>query len=103
MDLRISALFLSVASCLIAADVSQVRVIEQIVAKVNGDIITRGELEKSRQVLEQELKQQNVPPEKKGDLLKEREADGLRDQIDQLWLVQKGKQLDINADADVTR
>src|ERR1700730_8211596 len=103
MDLRVSALFLSVAGCLTAADVSQVKVIEQIVAKVNGDIITRGELEKSRQVLELELKQQSVPPEKRSALLKEREADGLRDQIDQLLLVQKGKQLDINVDADVTR
>jgi peptidyl-prolyl cis-trans isomerase SurA len=103
MDLRIWALFLSVAGSLSAADVSQVKVIEQIVAKVNGDIITRGELEKSRQVLEAEMKQQNVPPEKRGELLKEREADGLRDQIDQLLLVQKGKQLDINVDADVTR
>src|SRR2546423_1286256 len=103
MDLRVLALFLCVAGCLTAADVSQVKVIEQIVAKVNGDIITRGELEKSRQVLELELKQQNVPPGKRGELLKEREADGLRDQIDQLLLVQKGKQLDINVDADVTR
>jgi parvulin-like peptidyl-prolyl isomerase len=103
MDLRIWALFLSVAGSVSAADVRQVKVIEQIVAKVNGDIITRGELDKSRQVLEAELKQQSVPPEKRSELLKEREADGLRDQIDQLLLVQKGKQLDINVDADVTR
>src|SRR5579864_5433428 len=103
MDSRIWALFLPVAGVLSAADVSQVKVIEQIVAKVNGDIITRGELEKSRQVIELEMKQQNVPPEKRGELLKEREADGLRDQIDSLLLVQKGKQLDINVDADVTK
>jgi peptidyl-prolyl cis-trans isomerase SurA len=103
MDSRVWAVFLAVAGSLNAADVNQVKVIEQIVAKVNGDIITRGELEKSRQVLELEMKQQNVPPEKKGDLLKEREADSLRDQIDQLLLVQKGKQLDIKVDAEVTR
>ena len=30
-------------------------------------------------------------------------ADGLRDQIDQLLLVQKGKDLNINVDADVNR
>ena len=100
---RLWTVFLAVSGSVIAADVSQVRVVEQIVAKVNGDIITRGELEKSRQVLEQELKQQNVPPEKRGEVLKEREADGLRDQIDQLLLVQKGKQLDINVDAEVTK
>src|SRR5216684_5221039 len=100
MVLRFLVVSLAAFVSIAAADV---KVIEQIVAKVNGDIITRGELEKSRQVLELELKQQNVPPEKRGELLKEREADGLRDQIDQLLLVQKGKQLDINVDADVTR
>jgi peptidyl-prolyl cis-trans isomerase SurA len=103
MDFRVWASLLFIAGSLSAADVSQVKVIEQIVAKVNGDIITRGELEKSRQVLELELKQQNVPPEKWGGLLKERQADGLRDQIDSLLLVQKGKQLDINVDAEVTK
>ena len=101
MDLRVWALFLSVAGCLSAADVSQVKVIEQIVAKVNGDIITRGELEKMRPGFELDMKQQNVPPEKRAEVLKEREADALRDQIDSLLLVQKGKQLDINVDPDL--
>jgi peptidyl-prolyl cis-trans isomerase SurA len=87
--------------CSVAA--AEVNVIEQIVAKVNGDIITRGELEKSRQALEQELKQQNLPPDKRQQLLKEREADALKDQIDQLLLVQKGKELNINVEAEVTR
>jgi peptidyl-prolyl cis-trans isomerase SurA len=103
MELRVWALLLSLAGCVNAADVSQVKVIEQIVAKVNGDIITRGELERMRPGFELEIKQQNVPPDKRAEVLKEREADALRDQIDSLLLVQKGKQLDINVDAEVTK
>lgn len=95
------------AAALHAADIppsSNVRVIEEIVAKVNNDIITRGELERTRAQLEYEIRQQ------KGlsgpDLDKEvrlHQADALRDQIDQLLLVQKGKDLNINVDPDVTR
>jgi peptidyl-prolyl cis-trans isomerase SurA len=97
---RVLVAFLAVFGIVEASDV---RVVEQIVAKVNGDIITRGELEKTRQAMEQELKQQNIPPEKREAALNEKAADALRDQIDQLLLVQKGKQLDINVDAEVTK
>ena len=97
---RALLVFLAVFYSATAADVT---VVEQIVAKVNGDIITRGELEKTRSAMEQEMKVQNIPPEKREAALNERAADSLRDQIDQLLLVQKGKQLDINVDADVTK
>ena len=66
---------------------AEVKVIEQIVAKVNGDIITRGELERSQPALEEELKQQNAPPARLKELLKQNEADALRDQVDALLLV----------------
>ena len=92
-------LWLSVAGAVGA----EVKVIEQIVAKVNGDIITRGELEHSRQALEAELKQQSAPAAKMRDLLKEKEADALRDQIDQLLLVQKAKELSIDVTAEVKK
>src|SRR3989442_10459603 len=100
MVLRFLVVSLAALVSIAAADV---KVIEQIVAKVNGDIITRGELERSRQVLEAELKQQNAPEEKIRELLKEREADALKDQIDSLLLVQKSKELNISVDAEVTR
>src|SRR5205809_1183525 len=91
------------AVCAGIAAAADVQVVEQIVAKVNGDIITRGELDRSRQALELELKQQNVPPAKMQEMLKEREADALKDQIDQLLLVQKAKELSISVNAEVTR
>lgn len=78
-------------------------VIEEIVAKVNGQIITRGELEKERQEVGAQLRQQGLIGKALDDATNLRMADGLRDQIDQLLLVQKGKELGINVDADVTR
>jgi peptidyl-prolyl cis-trans isomerase SurA len=97
---RVLTVFLTVFGAVAAAEV---KVVEQIVAKVNGDIITRGELERSRQVLEAELKQQKVPEAKMQELLREREADALKDQIDTLLLVQKAKELNISVDAEITR
>src|SRR5438034_11169777 len=80
-----------------------VRVVEEIVAKVNGDIITKGEIERSRQEIEAQLKQQGVNAATLEKAVKEREKDALRDQIDQLLLVQHGKDLNINVDGEVTK
>lgn len=79
------------------------RVVEEIVAKVNGDIITRSEIERSRTAIAQELRQQGVKGAELQNLLKEREKDALRDEIDRLLLVQRGKDLSINVDPDITR
>jgi peptidyl-prolyl cis-trans isomerase SurA len=84
----------------IAADV---RVIEEIAAKVNGDIITRSELEQTRREIEQSLRAEGATGGKLQDQLREMTANALRDQIDQLLLVQRGKDLAISVDADVTR
>lgn len=91
-------------SLIYAAEAPKIRVIEEIVAKVNNDIITRGELEHTRQQLEAELKQQkNLAGVALATELQKHQADALRDQIDQLLLVQRAKDLNINVDPDVTR
>lgn len=77
--------------------------IEEIIAKVNGDIVTRSELERSRRQLEAELRQQGVPANQMQKSLEERGRAVLRDRIDQLLLVQKAKELSINVDADVSK
>ena len=101
----LSAACLLVASHLFAADrpEPQARLVEEIVAKVNGEIITRGELEKQRVAIEAELQQQGLIGTALQDAAGKKAADGLRDQIDQLLLVQKGKELNINVDSDVNR
>ncbi|HZT28677.1 MAG TPA: peptidylprolyl isomerase [Bryobacteraceae bacterium] len=88
---------------LATASAADVRVVEEIVAKVNGDIITRTELEHTRQSIEAELRQQGLSGQKLREAADQRAKDALRDQIDQLLLVQKGKDLNINVDPDVTR
>ncbi len=82
---------------------SDVNVVEQIVAKVNGDIITTGDLERDRQQLLAGLKQSGVSGQQFEQELKEREADLLRDRIDRLLLQQKAEELNINVDAEVTK
>jgi len=93
------------AGCLAGPAVfaQETRVIEEIAAKVNGDIITRSELEQSRKDIEAQLKQEGLTGTKLTDAVRAYAANALRDQIDQLLLVQKGKDVNINVDGEVTR
>jgi parvulin-like peptidyl-prolyl isomerase len=78
--------------------------VEEIVAKVNGDIITRGDLDHSRQELMGMLQQQQGLT---GAALQKEFADHnkdiLRERIDQLLLIQKGKDLNINIDTEFSK
>jgi parvulin-like peptidyl-prolyl isomerase len=96
----VSLCFLAVAGGAWAADAI---VVEQIVAKVNNEIVTQGELDRSRAQIEAELKHQQLPPEKIQQTMKDVEPDLLRDRIDQLLLVQKGKELEIKVDDEVSK
>ena len=92
-----------IAASLTIAGAADIRVVEEIVSKVNGDIITRGEIDHTREMLTQELRGQGLAGTRLTEALKQQERDALRDQIDQLLLVQKGKELDVKVDPDVTR
>ena len=74
-------------------------VVEDVVARVNDQIINRSDVERSQQQLEQELQQNNLPATER----EQREKDMLRDMIDQQLLISKGKELGLNADAEVVR
>ena len=84
----------------LAADI---QLIEEIVAKVNGDIITRGEIERTRRTLETELRAQNLNGARLQQAVAERQKDILRERIDQLLLVQKGKELSVNVDQEFSK
>ena len=86
-----------------AADNVNVKVVEEIAAKVNGDIITRGDLEKKRAEVEAEAKRQGITGARLAEVVKEEASNTLREKIDTLLLVQKGKDLNINVDPEVTR
>ena len=89
-----------VGAGLYAADV---KVMEQIVAKINGEIITRTEIDRMTKALYDAAKEQKVPPADIEKMVQERSKDLLREKIDQMLLVQKGKELNINVDPDVTK
>jgi peptidyl-prolyl cis-trans isomerase SurA len=83
---------------LFAADLA---LVEEIVAKCNGDIITRGDLDRSRKQLIEALRHEGLTGPAMEQTLQEQQKNLLRDRIDQLLLVQKGKDLNINVDSEV--
>ena len=74
-------------------------VVEDVVVRVNDQIISRSDVERSEQQLQQELQQQNLPPSE----AEQRQKDMLRDMIDQQLLLSKAKELGLNADTEVIR
>jgi peptidyl-prolyl cis-trans isomerase SurA len=76
-------------------------VIEEIVARVNNDIITRDEFQRSRAELLNELKQKD--PGNADSKFQQQQKDVLRDLIDQDLLVQKGKDDGITADTELIK
>jgi peptidyl-prolyl cis-trans isomerase SurA len=98
---RCSVFLLSVLLCS-AADVPS-SVVEEIIAKVNGDIITRGDLTHAKKEMEEAMHQQNIPGVTIETTLKEREPDFLRDRIDRILLIGKAKDLNINVDSELTK
>ena len=85
----------------VAADI---RVVEEIAAKVNGDIVTRGELDEQRKDLEMFLRQQQHLKGVELTEAEQRESKNfLRDKIDQLLMVQRAKDLNLNVDGEVAK
>ena len=76
-------------------------VIEEIVARINSDIITRSELERGREQFLNELKDRYGAQATQK--IADREKDILRDLIDQQLLVQKGKELGMTGDTEVIK
>jgi peptidyl-prolyl cis-trans isomerase SurA len=98
------ALVLVVAGALVAGDrPDPPKIVEEIVAKINGDIVTRGDLEKAHAAMEREMKAAGVSGAAAQKQLEQAKQDELKNQIDSFLLVQKGKELDINVDADLNR
>jgi parvulin-like peptidyl-prolyl isomerase len=85
----------------VAADI---RVVEEIAAKVNGDIVTRGELDEQQRQLEMFLRQERHMTGVDLTTAEQQESKNfLRDKIDQLLMVQKAKDLNLNVDGDVAK
>ena len=77
------------------------QVVEEIITRVNNQIITRSEYDRSKDQLRDEVKQQDSKdPDKK---FAEREKDVLRDLVDQQLLLDKAKDLSITGDTDLIK
>jgi len=75
------------------------QVVEDVIVRVNDQIINRTDMERAQQQLAYENQQNNVSPADAA----ERQKNLLRDMIDQQLLLSRGKELGINADAEVIR
>jgi|HubBroStandDraft_2_1064218.scaffolds.fasta_scaffold17804_2 peptidyl-prolyl cis-trans isomerase SurA len=82
------------------------KVVEEIVARVNNEVITRSEFEHSKASAEEDAKQdcQNrCTPEQLRTLTEDREKNALRDLIDQSLLVQRAKDMGVSVEPDVIK
>jgi peptidyl-prolyl cis-trans isomerase SurA len=93
-------LSLLIVVCLVPA-FAAAQVVEEIVARVNSQIITSSEFLRSKDQLRDDVKQQDAANADK--LFNEREKDILRDLIDQQLLLEKGKDLGITGDTELVK
>lgn len=101
MKTRLCLLLAAAGAVLLPAVVPADTVVEEIIARVNNEIITRTEYARSREQLKQEAQQQN--PSGAERLVTEKQRDVLRDLIDQQLLLQKGKDLGITGDTELIK
>lgn len=95
-----------IPACLFAATLlpaAEISVIDEIICKVNGDIITRGDVQRTRRQMEASLRQQGMTGERLAEALKDGSANILRERIDSLLLTSRGKELNINVDPEVNK
>lgn len=82
---------------------AEVVLMEEIVAKVNGDIITSTELAEDRKAVEEELSKQGLTGAELERTRQTMLADLLRNRIDEILLRQKGKDMNLKVEADLNK
>ena len=80
-------------------------IVEEIVARVNNDVITREDLQHAQASINSEVQDecQNCTPDQLRAQIAAKEKNVLRDLIDQSLLVQRAKDSNINVDAEVIK
>jgi peptidyl-prolyl cis-trans isomerase SurA len=100
---RLIFLLVTLSAFVIPSFAQDDTVVEEIIARVNNSIVTRADLRRAREALQQEAQQaQQQNPGQPIDVA-ERQKDVLRDLIDQQLLIQKGQDIGVNVDADVIK
>jgi peptidyl-prolyl cis-trans isomerase SurA len=85
------------------APLSAAKIVERIIARVNGEIITQRMFERERGKLRAQLAQEYSPGPELEAQVREQSKNLLSDLIDQALMVQKAKDLDINVDTDLIK
>jgi peptidyl-prolyl cis-trans isomerase SurA len=96
--------FLFLAAWNVGAQTKSV-IVEEIVARVNNEVITREDLQHARESLTNEIQDacQNCTPAQVHEQVAAKEINLLRDLIDQSLLVQRAKDSAVNVDTDVIK
>jgi len=95
------ALFFLIVLVMALPALASGQVVEEIVARVNNQIITTSEFARSKEQLREDAKQQD--PNNADKLYADKEKDVLRDLIDQQLLLEKGKDIGITGDTDLIK
>lgn len=94
-------LFIAILAFSLFSVLAGAQVVEEIIARVNNQIVTKSEFARSKDQLKDECKQQDANnPDK---CFSDREKDVLRDLIDQQLLLEKGKDLGITGDTELIK
>ena len=89
-----------------AVEGANARTVEEIIARVNNEIITRSELDKARVAAEEDARQEcqgKCTAEQLRQDIDDRQKNTLRDLIDQSLLVQRGKDMGVNVEPEVIK
>jgi peptidyl-prolyl cis-trans isomerase SurA len=98
---RVLFRFLLACAILAPALLSADTVVEEIIARVNNQIVTRTDYEREQQQLKDEAQQQD--PARAAQMVADGQKDVLRGLIDRELLLEKGKDLNISADTELIK
>ena len=107
--MRIKTVFLAILPLAVAVLAAipasaDIVILEEIIAKVNGDIVLRSEYDASIRELRAEIdRDAQLTDEQKAQQLKQREPNILRDLIDHRLTIQRAKDLNISVEGQVLR
>src|ERR1700694_5181502 len=88
------------------SEIVAIKTVEEIIARVNNEIITRSELDKARIASEEDARQEcqgKCTPEQLRTDIEDRQKNTLRDLIDQSLLVQRGKDMGVNVEPELIK
>jgi peptidyl-prolyl cis-trans isomerase SurA len=95
-----------VAPAVMRAEGTNGKTVEEIIARVNNEIITRSDYQRARASAEDDAKQEcagKCAPQQLQADIEERQKNVLRDLIDQSLLVQRGKDMGISVEPEVIK